>query len=128
MDNVVVDVGTGYYVKKVSLGPPLNAIRRPCKCDAPGSRRLAEHESLFASIDRPSVARFCGMSQKADTALQTRTEAKTFYTTKTTFIQSNLETLQKTIERKQENAQTVVQVLQMKLQEGRSGAPAATAA
>lgn len=32
-------------------------------------------------------------------------------------MQKNLETLQKTIERKQENVQSVVQVLQMKLQE-----------
>lgn len=33
-------------------------------------------------------------------------------------MQKNLDTLQKTIERKQENVQSVVQVLQMKLQEG----------
>lgn len=32
-------------------------------------------------------------------------------------MQQNLDTLQKTIERKQENAQSVVQVMQMKLQE-----------
>jgi prefoldin alpha subunit len=38
-------------------------------------------------------------------------------------VQKNLDTLQKTIERKQENVQSVVQVLQMKLQEG-GAAPA----
>ncbi|WVW81516.1 prefoldin, alpha subunit [Kwoniella bestiolae CBS 10118] len=62
-ENVVVDVGTGYYVKK------------------------------------------------------TKSEASQHYTSKSTFVQSNLETLQKTIERKQENVQSVVQVLQMKMQQ-----------
>ncbi|BEI91528.1 uncharacterized protein CcaverHIS019_0403480 [Cutaneotrichosporon cavernicola] len=49
---------------------------------------------------------------------KTREEAKKHYNDKAAFVQKNLETLQKTIERKQENAQSVVQVLQMKLQEG----------
>ncbi|WWC85545.1 prefoldin, alpha subunit [Kwoniella dendrophila CBS 6074] len=62
-DNVVVDVGTGYYVKK------------------------------------------------------TKAEATSHYNSKSTFVQSNLDTLQKTIERKQENVQSVVQVLQMKMQQ-----------
>ncbi|ORX33567.1 Prefoldin [Kockovaella imperatae] len=64
VENVIVDVGTGYYVKK------------------------------------------------------NKKEALAHYNGKTTFVQGNLETLQKTIERKQENAQIVVQVLQMKVQEG----------
>jgi prefoldin alpha subunit len=48
---------------------------------------------------------------------QTKAEAVTHYSSKTTFVQGNLDTLQKTIERKQDNAQSVVQVLQMKMQE-----------
>ncbi|OCF33066.1 prefoldin, alpha subunit [Kwoniella heveanensis CBS 569] len=63
VDNVVVDVGTGYYVKK------------------------------------------------------TKSEATAHYNSKSSFVTSNLETLQKTIERKQENVQSVVQVLQMKMQQ-----------
>ncbi|WVQ80450.1 prefoldin, alpha subunit [Cryptococcus sp. DSM 104549] len=63
VENVVVDVGTGYYVKK------------------------------------------------------TKAEATTHYTQKTTFVQGNLDTLQKTIERKQDNVQSVTQVLQMKMQQ-----------
>lgn len=51
----------------------------------------------------------------ADT--QTRAEAAAHYKGKADFVQNNLETLQKTIERKQENVQSVVQVMQMKLQE-----------
>ncbi|KAK4683652.1 prefoldin alpha subunit, partial [Tremellales sp. Uapishka_1] len=62
VEKVVVDVGTGYYVKK------------------------------------------------------TKKEALEHYTTKTAFVQGNLDQLQATIERKQENAQSVVQVLQMKMQ------------
>ncbi|GMK58909.1 hypothetical protein CspeluHIS016_0603510 [Cutaneotrichosporon spelunceum] len=50
---------------------------------------------------------------------KTREEAKKHYSDKAAFVQKNLETLQQTIERKQENVQSVVQVLQMKLQEVR---------
>jgi prefoldin alpha subunit len=53
---------------------------------------------------------------RPDLCTQTKPEAIAHYTTKTNFVQSNLETLQQTIERKQDNAQSVVQVLQMKLQ------------
>jgi len=49
--------------------------------------------------------------------VENKDEATKHYTTKQEFVQSNLETLQKTIERKQDNAQSVVQVLQMKMQE-----------
>ncbi|KAL7418937.1 subunit of tubulin prefoldin [Cryptotrichosporon argae] len=63
VEHVVVDVGTGYYVRK------------------------------------------------------TKSEATAYFSQKSSFVQSNLDTLQKTIERKQENAQSVVQVLQMKLQQ-----------
>lgn len=58
------------------------------------------------------------------TPSQTRDEAKKHYSEKADFVQKNLETLQKTIERKQENVQSVVQVLQMKLQEAQGGAKA----
>ena len=54
----------------------------------------------------------------ADTNQQTRAEAKEHYTQKATFVQDNLDKLQKTIERKNENVQMVVQVLQMKMQQG----------
>ncbi|CAK9787054.1 unnamed protein product [Cutaneotrichosporon oleaginosum] len=50
---------------------------------------------------------------------KTRDEAKKHYSDKAAFVQKNLDTLQTTIERKQENVQSVVQVLQMKLQEAR---------
>lgn len=83
---VVVDIGTGYYVRKVS--------------------------TCFPTLD-PYYMLNC--------SLQKRSEAREHYNSKSTFIQGNLETLQKTIERKQENVQMVVQVLQMKLQGGRSG-------
>lgn len=82
VENVVIDVGTGYYVKKVSV------------C----------HLCTFA-------APCCGL------IYQNKDEATKHYTTKQEFVQGNLETLQKTIERKQDNAQSVVQVLQMKMQE-----------
>lgn len=48
---------------------------------------------------------------------KSKAEATKHYGTKNEFVQGNLETLQKTIERKQDNAQSVVQVLQMKMQE-----------
>ncbi|WVQ76399.1 prefoldin, alpha subunit [Cryptococcus sp. DSM 104548] len=63
VEKVVVDVGTGYYVKK------------------------------------------------------TKSEASTHYSEKAKFVQSNLETLQQTIERKQDNAQSVQHVLQAKMQQ-----------
>ena len=53
---------------------------------------------------------------------QTKSEAISHYTSKTTFVQGNLEKLQQTIERKQDNAQAVVQVLQMKVQEAQGQA------
>lgn len=62
-ETVIIDIGTGYYVKK------------------------------------------------------TRPEAITYYEQKVAYVQSNLDKLQETIERKQENAQTCVAVLQMKMQE-----------
>lgn len=71
---------------------------------------------------------FATRTVKADNA-QTRAEAKQHYTQKANFVQGNLDTLQKTIERKNENVQMVVQVLQMKMQQQQGGgAPTAQAA
>ncbi|KAJ9120519.1 hypothetical protein QFC24_005192 [Naganishia onofrii] len=61
-EHVVIDIGTGYYVKK------------------------------------------------------TRKQAIDYYTEKVTYVQKNLEKLQGTIERKQDNLQSCVSVMQMKLQ------------
>lgn len=62
-DRVIVDVGTGYYVKK------------------------------------------------------TRQEATKHYQAKADFVRGNLEKLQETIERKQENMNVLVNIMQMKLQQ-----------
>jgi len=97
VENVVVDVGTGYYIKKVSASS--------CGLYFPSS----EPRHLSVRI-----------TTRAD--LQTKSEAVTHYTNKTTFVQGNLEKLQQTIERKQDNAQAVVQVLQMKVQEAQGQA------
>jgi prefoldin alpha subunit len=78
VETVVVDIGTGYYVKKV----------RPSACSADSAK--------------------------------TKAEALAHYTEKTAFVQKNLDQLQATIERKQENAQSVVQVLQMKMQQAQA--------
>ncbi|WWC67083.1 prefoldin, alpha subunit [Kwoniella pini CBS 10737] len=63
IENFIIDVGTGYYIKKTKL------------------------------------------------------ETISHYTSKSNFVQSNLDTLQKTIERKQDNVQSVIQVLQIKMQD-----------
>ncbi|KAJ9115509.1 hypothetical protein QFC22_005267 [Naganishia vaughanmartiniae] len=47
---------------------------------------------------------------------QTRKQAIDYYTEKVTYVQKNLEKLQETIERKQDNLQSCVSVMQMKLQ------------
>nr|XP_019014254.1 uncharacterized protein I206_00336 [Kwoniella pini CBS 10737]OCF53035.1 hypothetical protein I206_00336 [Kwoniella pini CBS 10737] len=47
----------------------------------------------------------------------TKLETISHYTSKSNFVQSNLDTLQKTIERKQDNVQSVIQVLQIKMQD-----------
>ena len=53
--------------------------------------------------------------------MQTRKEAIALYTSKVEFVQKNLDTLQSTIERKQDNLQSCVGILQMKMQEERAG-------
>ncbi|RXK37647.1 prefoldin, alpha subunit [Tremella mesenterica] len=54
---------------------------------------------------------------------KTKSEARQHYTSKSNFVQQNLETLQKAIEKKQDNVQSVVGVLQSKLQEQRQAQP-----
>ncbi|KGB77206.1 prefoldin alpha subunit [Cryptococcus deuterogattii R265] len=68
VENVVIDVGTGYYIKK------------------------------------------------------TKAEATTHYTSKSEFVQTNLDTLQQSIETKQNNVQSVQQVLAMKMQQAQGAA------
>ncbi|QRV95501.1 Prefoldin subunit [Ceratobasidium sp. AG-Ba] len=69
-NNVIIDVGTGYYVSKPSY--------------------------------------------------QTRAEAKQHYQQKVDFVNTNLTTLQNTIETKQQNMNYLLQVMQMKMQAAQS--------
>ncbi|KAG8752845.1 subunit of tubulin prefoldin [Ceratobasidium sp. 428] len=71
-NNVIIDVGTGYYVSK------------------------------------------------------TRAEAKTHYQQKVDFVNTNLTTLQSTIETKQQNMNYLLQVMQMKMQDSQSRSAQAT--
>lgn len=50
---------------------------------------------------------------------QSRKDAIEYYADKVTYVQKNLEKLQETIERKQDNLQSCVSVMQMKMQEER---------
>ncbi|KAG2148868.1 Prefoldin [Suillus clintonianus] len=70
-ENVIVDVGTGYYVKK--------ACTRSC--------------------------------------VASRAQATKYYETKVEYIRTNLDTLQETIQKKQENMNYLVNVMQAKLQQ-----------
>ncbi|KAG9312676.1 Prefoldin-domain-containing protein [Chiua virens] len=76
-EHVIVDVGTGYYVKKV------NAF----------------------NFDSSPADRF-----------QTRAEATKYYKAKVDFIHGNLETLSETIQKKQDNMNYLMNVMQAKLQ------------
>ena len=78
LEHVIVDVGTGYYVKKVSQ-PSLP-------------------QDLHAN------------------AAQTRAEATKHYQSKIDYIRTNLESLQETITKKQDNMNYLTDVMQMKLQ------------
>ncbi|KAG1865047.1 Prefoldin [Suillus subalutaceus] len=70
-ENVIVDVGTGYYVKKA-----------------------------------------CAKSY-----LTSRAQATKYYETKVEYIRTNLDTLQETIQKKQENMSYLINVMQTKLQQ-----------
>jgi prefoldin alpha subunit len=48
---------------------------------------------------------------------QTRKEAQTHYNSKVSYVQQNLDKLQETIERKQQNQISVRDVLEMKIQQ-----------
>ena len=87
-EHVVIDIGTGYYVKKASHH------RLPY---------MFLHFADWFLITDP----------------QSRKDAIEYYTDKVTYVQKNLEKLQETIERKQDNLQSCVGVMQMKLQEER---------
>jgi prefoldin alpha subunit len=56
---------------------------------------------------------------------QSRQEAISLYTSKVKFVQETLDKLQATIERKQDNLQSCVGILQMKMQEERQTGVAA---
>lgn len=66
---------------------------------------------------RPGAQGIASPSLLSLANIQSRPEAAKHYTGKAEFVGKNLETLQKTIERKQDNLQSVIQVLQMKLQQ-----------
>lgn len=85
-ENVIVDVGTGYYVKKVCT------------------------DRAHASCVPHACVR-----------LQTRVQATKHYSAKVDYIKSNLDTLQDTIQKKQDNLNYLVQVMQMKLQAQATG-------
>ena len=52
---------------------------------------------------------------------QTRAQATKHYSAKVEFIRTNLEALQETIQKKQENMNYLINVLQMKLQQQAGG-------
>jgi prefoldin alpha subunit len=76
-ERVLVDVGTGYFVKKAGR------------------------------ITRPDFILRC---------LQTRPQAVKYYEAKVDFIKSNLDTLQETIQKRQDNLGSVNNLIQAKLQ------------
>ena len=78
-ENVIVDIGTGYYVKKVGA---MVQVLGGC------------------NIIRP----------------QNRSQALKHYETKVDFIRTNLETLQDTIQKKQDNLNYLLSIIQSKLQ------------
>ena len=79
-ENVIIDIGTGYYVSKV---------------------RVVGSYTVWILI-------VCSM--------QSRKEAIKHYESKIDFIRGNLETLQETIQKKQENMTLLVNIMQSKLQ------------
>ena len=86
-ERFIVDVGTGYYVKKVRI--------------------------VRALTPRPSRGRCCLTSFR----LQTRAQALKHYEAKVDYIRTNLEALQETISKKQDNMNYLVSIMQAKLQE-----------
>ena len=72
--------------------------------------------SPFPPFPRGNAVRL-GHSLRICWAIQTRAQALKHYETKVEFIRTNLEALQETITKKQENMNYLINVLQMKLQQ-----------
>lgn len=87
VDHVIVDVGTGYYVRKV----------------------------------RPAYLQLHPGHSGCQT--QTRKQAIKHYTDKVGYIQTNLETLEETIQKKRENLNYLISVMQSKIQAQAGGKP-----
>jgi prefoldin alpha subunit len=77
-ENVIIDIGTGYFVSKVSSP-------------------VANHPILTLS-----------------TLHKSRKEAQKHYASKVEFVKANLEKLQETLEKKQENMNQLLSIMQMK--------------
>ncbi|EJT98135.1 Prefoldin alpha subunit [Dacryopinax primogenitus] len=90
-EKVLIDVGTGYYVSKVCLSTP-----------------TACHFNL-SSISCIHLFR------QSLTSKQTRDQAASHYQQKIEFVDGNLKKVQETIEKKQENLNLVLQVMQMRM-------------
>ena len=104
LEHVIVDVGTGYYVKKVRTAIPIScALWRP---------------KYLRVFDAP-----IGLEHSLSTrsGMQTRPQALKHYESKVEYIRTNLEALQETIQKKQENMNYLINVLQMKLQQQAGG-------
>ena len=86
VDYVIVDVGTGYYVRKV---------------------RLACFPKHFSY----------------QTSSQTRKQAIKHYTDKVGYIQTNIDSLEEAIQKKRENMNYLVTVMQSKIQAQAGGKP-----
>nr|VWO99853.1 Uncharacterized protein [Ganoderma boninense] len=104
LEHVIVDVGTGYYVKKVRIGIPVSyAMWRP---------------EYLRAFDAPIGLEH---SLRTRSGMQTRPQALKHYESKVEYIRTNLEALQETIQKKQENMNYLINVLQMKLQQQAGG-------
>ncbi len=93
--NVIVDIGTGYYVQKVI---PSSNITPPFYLHTYLSTSLNTTPATFNSL------------------VQSRVEAEKHYTAKIEQVKSNLDPLQETIQKKQENMGYLINVMQAKLQ------------
>lgn len=95
-----------------------------------GTRRDRYRNGLLRKKGKPPLPAILSLNF-ADCSLnndpQSRKDAIEYYTDKVTYVQKNLEKLQETIERKQDNLQSCVGVMQMKLQEERQAEQSQTA-
>lgn len=106
-ENVLVDVGARYFVEKVSvdvlLAPDLLLLPRFW------SKRLVP------VVARPPLTPSSAATARLHACSQSVKDAKVFYNTKILNLRKSLDTLQPTIEQKNENRQVVIEFLQMKL-------------